>query len=123
MLVRSFFTAITLAASTCSIICGVGCDWGEPGRCIGAGGPFGACDTVQCGSGLLCWGTAFGSFCAPKTNELTDEMRVCGEAFGEQDMFCLRNDVCVVPCDSDDECNNGSVCSTDRGVCVQPYNK
>lgn len=114
-----FSTLVFLLGSSCSIICG--CDWGEPGQCIGAGGMFGACNTTQCGPGLLCWGTSVGSVCAPRTGFADEEAEVCGMAMGENPVLCLDGDVCVVPCANDSQCINGAVCSVDKGFCVHPY--
>lgn len=112
-----------IAATSCSIICGSGCDPAEVGECTGPGGLFGPCDdhlAFRCLSGLLCLDARAGSICVPPVNADQEAVDDCGALLGG-DVRCSTIDGhCVVSCVSG-PCGGDSVCDPSTRTCVYPH--
>ena len=126
MAARHIMVAAVLAASTCSIICGGGCDimpaGVEPG-CGEEGKLFGPCppDSHICAPGLICLDSLpTGTICGIDSGVPTEEQAMCGDLFGWALDCSFFNSDCQLACASDADCNNGTVCSTLYGACVWP---
>lgn len=116
-----------IAMSTCSIICGSGCDnlmpaGIEPG-CGEEGKLFGPCppDSHICAPGLICLDSLpTGTICGIDSGVPTEEQAMCGDLFGWALDCSFFNDDCQLACASDEDCHGGTVCSTLYGACVHP---
>lgn len=110
---------------TLSTITTSACDIGEPGQCLGLGGPFGRCDhhlAFLCLDDLECLQTATGEICVPPVSHpLFDREAVedCGSLVGDDVRCSSIDDRCVVSCVSE-PCSGGTVCDPSTRVCVYP---
>lgn len=124
-----FGTIVLLLSSSCSIICGVACDWVEAGECLSEGKLFGPCtSTASCDVGLTCRITSQGDICIPPielidVREAEEEAEACADWRGEFGLKCNPNwGTCHIPCATDSHCINGTVCAEDWEICVYPRN-
>lgn len=126
MFARAWLAAAAFAASTCSIICGSGCDLMptgiEPG-CGEEGHLFGPCppDSHICEPGLICLDSLpTGTICGIDSGIPTPDQASCGEVFGPTLDCTFFNKDCQIACVDDGDCDGGTVCSTLYGACVHP---
>lgn len=118
-----FGTIVLLLSSSCSIICGVACDFLVPGECRGPGGLFGPCVDHGCVDGLVCFSGLAGDICVrPDKESWSPEDETCRAAvFVDLGLDCLRfGQGCLPSCDNDGQCGNGSVCEENIGACMFP---
>lgn len=116
--------SILAATSTCSIICGSGCDPLNPmdEACGVPMGLFGPCVAGQCSTGLSCLVTRSGHSCVPHVDNSQDEWSwsACAAEVGHA-LACFEDDAfCVASCDSDYDCDSAT-CDADTGTCVHPW--
>lgn len=113
--------AAGLGILSCSIICGAGCDFIEPGECLSDGELFGPCLDGACRPGLTCLAAKHGDICIPPESDAADDdVAECAQWRGY--LGCSSNaDQCFLQCTEQSECLGGTVCSTDVGQCVYPY--
>lgn len=117
--------AAGLAILSCSIICGAGCDFIEPGECLGVRELFGPCDPMAiapggCNDDLLCKQTKKGNICLPPASAADDfDAAMCAAWRGT--MACSNEaDTCFLTCAGPDDCEGGTVCDEVAGMCVYP---
>jgi hypothetical protein len=112
--------AAGLAILSCSIICGAGCDFIEPGECLGPGELFGPCKAMKCRDGLTCLATIDGDICVPPESDAADDY-VAECAYWRGTLGCNQNaDQCYLQCHESSECRGGTVCSVEQERCVYP---
>lgn len=118
-----FIVAFLIASSTCSIICGAGCDPANPDAvtCAAPMDLFGPCVADQCNPGLLCFGTQDGSSCVPPVDDTDDwSWSFCAAQVGHA-LVCFESEgFCAASCDSDNDCV-GTVCDENTKLCVHPW--
>lgn len=122
-MLRPFFVSIFIAVSTCSsIICGAACDWQEPGECFGPTGLFGPCINHECIDGLECFSGLAGEMCVQQARP-TPEAEACASWVGGTGFFTAKDlwGVWLIGCDSDADCDHGTVCEENIGACLHPY--